>query len=372
VSFWLLAVIGAVALAGSLLALPRQFSIPAIVGELAAGLVIGVSGFGVFDTTDSTATFLADVGFALVMFVAGTHVPVRDPRLRRGIRIGSARSVAVGIVATGLAAAIGAIFDSDHIGLYAVLIASSSAAAIMPIIDSRRLSGPAVVELLPQIAIADAACIVALPLVIDPPHAARAALGSMAVIGCAALAYLVLHRMDHTGWRRRIHRTSHHTRLALELRIDLVVLFTLAAVAVATHVSIMLAGFAFGIVVAAVGEPRRLSRQLFGITEGFFGPYYFVWLGASLDLGDLWSNATMIALGVVLGLAAVAAHVAMRLTGQPISVGALAAAQLGVPVSAVTLGAQLDLFSPGEGPAIILGALVTLAATTAVRPAPIA
>jgi hypothetical protein len=71
-------------------------------------------------------------------------------------------------------------------------------------------------------------------------------------------------------------------------------------------------------------------------------------------------------------LAAVLAHVAMRLTGQPISVGALAAAQLGVPVSAVTLGTQLDLFSPGEGPAIILGALVTLAATTAVRPAPIA
>ena len=41
----------------------------------------------------------------------------------------------------------------------------------------------AVVALLPQVAIADAACIVALPLVIDPARAGRAALGAVAVLG---------------------------------------------------------------------------------------------------------------------------------------------------------------------------------------------
>ncbi len=42
-------------------------------------------------------------------------------------------------------------------------------------------------------------------------------------------------------------------------------------------------------------------------------------------------------------------------------VGALAAAQLGVPVAAAALGTQLDLLQPGEAPAILLGALVTIA-----------
>jgi Kef-type K+ transport system membrane component KefB len=56
----------------------------------------------------------------------------------------------------------------------------------------------------------------------------------------------------------------------------------LCALAVFTHVSIMLAGFALGLVISAIGEPRRLARQLFGITEGFFSPLFFVWLGASL------------------------------------------------------------------------------------------
>ena len=89
------------------------------------------------------------------------------------------------------------------------------------------------------------------------------------------------------GLRKRLHRYSEDNRFALELRISLIVLFTLGALAVATHVSIMLAGFALGLVITAAGEPRRLARQLFGITEGLFGPLFFVWLGASLQVREL-------------------------------------------------------------------------------------
>ena len=43
-------------------------------------------------------------------------------------------------------------------------MASSSAALILLIIDSLSLDGSPVLQLLPQIAVADTACIVALPL----------------------------------------------------------------------------------------------------------------------------------------------------------------------------------------------------------------
>lgn len=76
----------------------------------------------------------------------------------------------------------------------------------------------------------------------------------------------------------------------------------------------MLAGFALGLVVSGIGEPRRLARQLFGITEGFFGPLFFVWLG--------------------------------------------------VPVAAATLGTEQQLLAPGESSALMLGALVTIASTS--------
>ena len=54
----------------------------------------------------------------------------------------------------------------------------------------------------------------------------------------------------------------------------------------------------------------------------------------------------------------------MRVTGQPLTIGALACAQLGVPVAAATLATQLHLLGPGEAPALILGALVTIAVST--------
>ncbi|WP_052066841.1 cation:proton antiporter domain-containing protein [Rhodococcoides fascians] len=159
---------------------------------------------------------------------------------------------------------------------------------------------------------------------------------------------------------------SAQRKFALELRLNLVLLFGLAALAVHTHASVMLGGFGFGLAIAAIGEPRRLAKQLFAITEGFLGPLYFVWLGASLDLRALGGHPSMIVLGLVLGLGAIAVHGAMRATGQPVGLGILAAAQLGVPVSAVTLGEQSSVLAPGEGPAILLGALVTIAAAAVI------
>jgi Kef-type K+ transport system membrane component KefB len=359
--FAALALISLVGVLGPLLALPQRWNLPVVLGELVAGIVLGHTGFDVLHAGNGTFTFLADIGFALIMFVAGSHVPVRDPNLRAGLRLGVLRAVVVGAVSVVLAIGIAHGFGTGHAALYAVLIASSSAALVLPIVDSLGLRGDAVLQMLPQVAIADTVCIVALPLAIDPKHAGRAALGSLAVLACAAVLFVVLGYLERSGLRKRVHNVSEDRKFALELRINLMILFALAALAVRTHVSIILAGFSFGVAMAAVGEPRRLARQLFALSDGFLGPLFFIWLGASLDLRALGRHTSFIVLGVLLGAAAVAAHGLMRLTGQPIRVGALAAAQLGVPVAAATVGAQLGLLEPGEAPALLLGALLTVA-----------
>jgi len=100
------------------------------------------------------------------------------------------------------------------------------------------------------------------------------------------------------------------------------------------------------------------------VTEGFLGPLFFVWLGASLDLRALGAHPALILLGLLLGMGAVLSHSLARLTGQPLSVSALAAGQLGVPVAAAALGTSLSVLQPGEPAALVLGALVTIAAAT--------
>jgi len=296
--------------------------------------------------------------------VVGTHVPIRDTTLRSAIPGAVLRAVLVGAVATGLAAVLASAFHTGHTAVYAVLMASSSAALALPVIQSLGIDGQQVLGVTAQIAIADATCIVLLPLVIDPKRALTAAIGAVIIAACAAVLYLVLTAFDRRGLRKRLHRYSEDNRFALELRISLIVLFALGALALTTHVSIMLAGFALGLVVSAAGEPRRLARQLFGIADGFFSPLFFVWLGASLQVRELAERPAYILLGVGLGVGAVLAHCIGRLMGQPLALAALAAAQLGVPVAAATLGTEQHLLSPGEPSALMLGALLTITVTS--------
>lgn len=361
-SFAVLAVVALVGLLGPLLSMRRSWHLPVVLGPLLAGLALGPSGFGRLDASDPTFTFLADVGFVLIMFVAGARVPVRDPSMRTALRIGVGRAAGVALPSVVLGIGLAKVFGTGHAALYAVLLASSSAALILPIVESLGLNGKAVLQMLPQVAVADTACIIALPLAIDPAHAMRAALGALEVLGCAAALFLLLRHWERTGRRRRLHRISEEHKFALELRISLSMVFALAALAVRSHVSIMLAGFSFGLAVAGVGAPRRLAKQLFAVTEGFLGPLFFVWLGAELDLRQLGAHPWLILLGIALGLGAVLVHAAMGLTRQPLSIGVLTSAQLGVPIAAATIGSQLHVLAPGEPAALILGALVTIAA----------
>jgi Kef-type K+ transport system membrane component KefB len=362
--FHTLALLAVIGMAGPLLASLPGFRVPIIIGELVAGLVVGRTGFGIVDHTDPTLTLLADIGFALVMFVVGTHVPVREKALRSAIPKALLRAIAVGAVAAILGVVLSTAFGTGHAAVYAVLMASSSAALALPVIDSLKLRGPPVLSVTTQIAIADAASIVLLPLVINPSQAPRAVLGAVAIAGCAVFLFVALRLADRSGWRKRLHHYSEARKFALELRLSLIMLFGLCVLAVTTHVSIMLAGFALGLVVSAVGEPRRLARQLFGITEGFLGPLFFIWLGASLQVRELGDHPALIGLGLGLGIGALLAHGVGRLFGQPLTLAVLSAAQLGVPVAAATLGTEQHLLSTGEPSALMLGALVTVATTS--------
>jgi Kef-type K+ transport system membrane component KefB len=172
-----------------------------------------------------------------------------------------------------------------------------------------------------------------------------------------------MRRLRACGLIPRLHRLSKARHFGVELRIELIGLFGLAGLAQLLGVSVMLAGFVSGLALAAQGEPRRLARQLFAVADGFLGPVFFVWLGASLDLSALGDRPLMLGLAGLLGVGAVVVHAATRLVGQPLPLAVLAGAQLGVPVSAVTIGTDQHLLAPGEGGAILAATLASVVVT---------
>jgi Kef-type K+ transport system membrane component KefB len=348
-------------LIGPVLAAPQRARIPVLVGELFVGILLGRTGFGWAHASDPVFTFLAQAGFALVMMIAGTHVPVRDAGLRKALARGGATAVGIGVLAIPVGLLLARIAGTGHGALYAVLVASSSAALVMPVVEEDSLTGPHVLTMLAQVAVADTACIIALPLVADTAKAGRAAIGAVTVIAVAVALFFVLLELQRRGLLLKLHRESVRRTFGLEMRISLVLLFALAGLAQRVHVSVMLAGFAVGLVLAGLEQPpRRLASQLFAVTEGFLGPVFFVWLGASLDLRALAQHPKLIVLALGLAAGALIVHGAARLLGQPLPLALLAAAQLGVPVAAVTVGQQNGTLVPGEGGAILAAALITV------------
>ncbi len=359
-----LALVLAIGLAGPLLATPSRWRLPVVVGEILVGVLAGRTGLGWVNPDDQVLSFLASAGFALVMLVAGSHVPVRNSALRAQLGRGLALAAGTGVLAVPAGLAIAAVAGTEHGLLYAVLLASSSAALVIPVIDGAGLTGDRVVATVVHVAIADTVCIVALPLAENPSRALHAAVAALAVIVAGLLVLLFMRMIGTTGVRRRLQKLSKRRHFGLELRWNLIIVFSLGGLAQALGVSVMLAGFVTGLLLATQGAPRRLAKQLFSVSDGFLSPVFFVWLGASLDLRSVGGSPKMLVLAGLLVVATVVIHAAARLAGQPLPLAVLAGAQLGVPVAAVTIGTRSGLLLPGEGGAILAAALASVVITS--------
>jgi Kef-type K+ transport system membrane component KefB len=360
-SFGILALIVLAGLGGPLLASGRLV-LPVVVGELAAGVAIGTTGTRTIDPTQPTIAFMASIGFAMLMFGAGLNVPIRQPGIGLGLRRGFVAALVTAALAVPAGLAISVATGEHHTAVYALLLASGSAAILLPALHEQHLSDdPDALTLMAQVGIADVAAIVALPLVLQPSRAEHAALGGLAVAGAAAGLFFAARALRGTPVVKHLRRRSKQRGWALDLRISLLVLFTLSWLAVRAGTSILIAGFSVGLVVAALGGPKRLSRQVTGIAAGFFVPLFFVVLGARLDLRALVHHPVTVEITALLIALAVAVHlVSARVTGQPLGAALAATAQLGLPAGVATLGLQLGVLNSGQAAAILLAALATV------------
>jgi len=181
------------------------------------------------------------------------------------------------------------------------------------------------------------------------------------VTASAVGIFVVLRAIRRHPVVRTLRDDSRNREWALDLRLSLLALFGLSALATWFGTSVLIAGFAAGMVIALAGEPHRLAQQLLGIAEGFFVPFFFVSLGARLNFRSLASSRSDVMLALVLVAAIVVCHVAIAVVMRmPWPAGFLASAQLGLPAGVVALGLTEGLVTPGQGAAVVASAVVTL------------
>lgn len=360
-SFPTLLVIVLAGLGGPLLGLRSKRFVPVVVGELAAGVLVGRTGLGVVHARQPGLAFLGEVGFAMLMLTVGMHLPLRDPRLRSALSGGALLATLTTALAIPAALLAALISGQGDVAVYAVLLASGSAAVLLPAAEEAGLSGSDALAVIAQVSIADVITIVSVPIVVAPSRAGNAALGAVLVAGAVVALLIAAHALARRPFVHRVRRLSKQRSWALDLRVSLLVLFLLASLATQSGTSVLVAGFGAGVTVALLGGPKRLSNQVRGIADGFFVPLYFVVLGARLDLRGLIAQPTLIALAAALAALNLAIHLAAAsLARRPPSAALAASAQLGVPAAIASLGLADGTISGALATAILAAALVSL------------
>lgn len=363
-----IALLVAAGLVGPLLATWRRGLMPAVIGELAAGALIGDTGLRLLDPKASAFPVFYSLGFAMLMLTAGTHVDPRSRAIRAGAARGALALLVVLVAAVPLGLLIGAGLGVGHQLLLIVLLAGSSAAVAFPIMEERGLTGSAVVNLTAWIALADSVTVVLMPLSLTGAAKLIPALaGDAAVIIAGLLVTLIALRVGSQTLVKESVEQSRRRGWALQLRLSVLLLLVLGSIAEVTGASTLVAGFVAGMVLIRLGPPDRLNLQISGLANGFFVPIFFVLLGAELDLRALASDPRAIAFALAMALAAVIVHeVAALATGasQRVASGLAASAQLGLPAAAAGLTIANHVLSPAIAAALVAAGCLTLAPAT--------
>ncbi|HEX5090009.1 MAG TPA: cation:proton antiporter [Nocardioides sp.] len=265
-------------------AVPRRL-VPEVVLLLVLGVVIGPFGIGLAEP-DEAIDMLSDLGLAMLFLQAGFEI---DPAELTG----SAGRRAMWTWLTSLAVAFGLVALLDAAGLVhaevalAIALTSTALGTLLPILKDGGLLGRPVGEhVLRHGAVGELGPIVAIALLLGT----RGPIRSLVVLAAfAAFALLV------TVWSLRLQRRESQilelirrgaeTTGQTTVRVTMLLLVSLLAVATAFHLDIVLAAFAAGFIlrIAIPEGDEHLEARLEGIAFGLLVPIFFVHSGMGLD-----------------------------------------------------------------------------------------
>ncbi len=104
----------------------------------------------------------------MLMFSAGMRVPLSDGGLRASLGRGAAAAAIVAVLAVPAGILLSLLPGVGHPAVYVILLASGSAAIVLPVIQERGLKGEGVLVLITQVTVADVLATLAIPFVLAP------------------------------------------------------------------------------------------------------------------------------------------------------------------------------------------------------------
>lgn len=345
-----------------------RISIPAAVGEILFGVLLAKHGLGWVEPTPFTG-FLAQFGFAFLMFLAGMEINFGQVE-----KLGRNRLLVVlGAVLLVFALSASAVWWFDK-PLVLVLVggAMSLGLALVALRETGQASSPLGQLVLIAGTLGEFVTIILLTVTdLAGLHGvgAELAIGLLKLGGLFGASYLGLVLLRTLVWwypERFARLVAQEDTAELGVRAAFALLLASIAAAVALHVEVILGAFLAGVLVAfAFREKEAIEHKLSSFGFGFLIPIFFIHVGMTFDPGGLSFDVLIGELVFLAGVGLLARVLPMLLLvfaglslRQALAAGLLLNAPLTLLVAIAQVGRETNLIEPHTASAIVVYALL--------------
>lgn len=344
----------------------QRLKLPAVVGEIAAGCLIGPSVLGWISLPSEPLEILSEIGAVLLLFSVGLETRVGDLR-----RVGKVAGL-VGVLGVALPFVSGALWahfsgyeTPKALFIAAAFVATSAGITARVLSDlgvlgrkeSRVILGAAVID--------DILAMLLLGVVTALQSGGGVDYLRLGIVLVQAVGFVAVIALVGTRiMRKRSHLLDAPINPLSPLTLSLALCLGLAAAASFTGLAAIIGAFLAGMVVAESQQREVLEKQIQPLMA-FLVPFFFVVTGAQIDLHELASGAALGMLAIVTLLA-----VASKLIGGGlgalslgkksaliVGVGMVPRGEVGIIVA--SLGQQAGVFSGRIYAIIIAMSLLT-------------
>jgi Kef-type K+ transport system membrane component KefB/Trk K+ transport system NAD-binding subunit len=358
----------------------KRFSIPIVVGEILAGILIGRSGLNIIEPSP-ILDFLAEFGFAYLMFLSGLEVDFNllIPDRRKGsfslrqplplALIVLASTLGLGLLFSVLLRSLGIVKSPFLMGL---ILSTTSLGVVVPVLKERDLLGTNYGQLL-LVAASLADFLILLLVTIFIAIRSVGLTLDLLLIPVLLLVFIIAVRITQLFSGRslpqRILKELSSATAQIRVRGAFALMVAWVVLAEASGVEVILGAFLAGAIAGLISDPNDDDAQekLDAIGYGFFIPIFFIMVGVEFNLRALFESPQAMLLVPLLVAGAYAVKfipaLLFRLTTswrQAFAGGFLLASHLSLIIATASIALSLGLITEAVNAAIVLLAVISV------------
>jgi len=366
----------------------RRFRLPVVVGEILVGIVIGRSGLGLVHY-DSWLQFLAEFGFAFLMFLSGLEIDFNLLRPQRPLSEEAAgqhtwrqNPVALAgltfgitlVLALGVSQALAAVGLVRYPWLMMLVLSTTSLGMVVPVLKERGETGTRFGQTLLLSALV-ANFVTMLLITLAAGFLSRGPSLRLFLVLILLAAFAAAVRLGSWAVRseRFLNAVGHAAKgtSQLPVRGSLALMLIFVALSEQLGTEVILGAFLAGVLLSLLlrGSGAELRHKLEALGFGFFIPVFFIMVGVRFDLGALVARpeGMQLAAWLILGALAIKLGAALPFRWlvpwrETLAGGALMSSRLSLIIAAAEIGLRLGLFTETIHASVVCVALVTCVA----------